>query len=434
MEITANGGYDYQFVDTPPDRLICVICHLPSREPHMSECCGHVFCKSCLDRAKATQYTACSMCKDKCFITFCNKQINREVQGLFAYCINKEKGCEWKGEVKDIRNHLENNNGCQMEEVECPNQCSMKVQRRHLSSHINADCQYRKIECVYCHKKIKQEFINGVHLDECPKVPLPCPNGCKKKWKLLREDMEAHREVCPLELIQCQYHTVGCEVKMIRKRKRQHEDDKMKEHLEMMSVKLAKTEDRMTNLELMVHQLMGKTVGLDPPVTARWSVQLSAMETFRAYGSQICPVVTRMSGFNECGVNWYSDGFYSHFQGYRMCFNVDVPEIYGNEDPYISVNLYLTQGPHDMELSWPITERFEVTLLNQISNSEHRSVVLTYDDENLPDSAVNKVCNEDDDSAPVGCATFISWSEIHKSTNTCQFYRDDCLFFRVRKL
>ena len=29
------GGYDYKFVDNPPDRVICVICHLPSRNPRL---------------------------------------------------------------------------------------------------------------------------------------------------------------------------------------------------------------------------------------------------------------------------------------------------------------------------------------------------------------------------------------------------------------
>ena len=230
------------------------------------------------------------------------------------------------------------------------------------------------------------------------------------------------------------YHNVGCDVKMVRKRKKQHEDDKMKEHLQMTSAKLAKTEDRITNLELMVHQLMGKTVGIDPPITASWSVQLSAMSTFRAISSQICPVVFRMSSFNECGVDWYSGTFYSHFMGYKMCFNVDVPEIYGeNDNPYISVNLYLCKSLHDLELTWPLREKFEVALLNQLSDSEHHSVILTYD-ENLPDSAIYRVCYEDEDSMPVGNNTFITRSQIFRSTETCQFFRDDYLYFRVTKL
>ena len=435
MEITSQGGYDYAFVDVPPDRVICVICHLPSREAHMTECCGHVFCKSCLNRAKATQYTACSMCKHKEFNTFSNKQVSREVQGLRVYCANKEKGCDWRGEVKDIKDHLKSSDGCQMEDIDCPNQCSMKLKRRLLTKHVEVECQYRKVECAYCHEKIKQQFMSDIHLNECPKFPLLCPNGCKRKEKILREDMEAHRNTCPLELISCQYHKVGCGARIMRKRKKQHEDDKMKEHLQMATGKLAKTEERVSNLELMVHQLMGKTVGLNPPVTAAWSVQLTAMETFRAYGLRTCPVIVRLSDFSEVGVDWYSGTFYSHFQGYKIYLNVDIPELY-TEDPstlYISVNLFLAKGPHDLQLKWPLRAKFEVALLNQLSDSEHHSMVLTFH-EDLPRSTVYRVCHEDDDSTPVGYSNFISWSDLRKSTNTCQFYRDECLYFRVIKL
>ena len=61
------GGYDYDFVDTPHDRYTCKICHLPSRDPHLSECCGHLFCKTSLDnihRAPAIT-NACPICHDE---------------------------------------------------------------------------------------------------------------------------------------------------------------------------------------------------------------------------------------------------------------------------------------------------------------------------------------------------------------------------------
>ena len=38
------GGHDYDFVEMPPDRLVCKICHFPSRDPYLSVCCGHAYC------------------------------------------------------------------------------------------------------------------------------------------------------------------------------------------------------------------------------------------------------------------------------------------------------------------------------------------------------------------------------------------------------
>ena len=56
----------------------------------------------------------------------------------------------------------------------------------------------------------EHQFIEGQHKEECPKIPLLCPNKCRKVKNLLRKDMEAHRKECPLEMIQCEYHSVGC--------------------------------------------------------------------------------------------------------------------------------------------------------------------------------------------------------------------------------
>ena len=43
--------------------------------------------------------------------------------------------------------------------------------------------------------------------------------------------MEAHSKECPLEMVQCEYHNVECEERMMRKRKREHEEEKMEQHL-----------------------------------------------------------------------------------------------------------------------------------------------------------------------------------------------------------
>ena len=66
-----GGGYDFQFVTTPADWLICNVCHYPSREPYLSGCCSHIFCKSCLEAAKrATTITdACPICRCEEFVT-----------------------------------------------------------------------------------------------------------------------------------------------------------------------------------------------------------------------------------------------------------------------------------------------------------------------------------------------------------------------------
>jgi len=103
-EVT-DGGYDYQFVETPPHILICKICHFPSREPCLSECCGHTFCKSCIDHVKKAIVLypcLCPMCRSKQLTVFRNKQNERVIKSLHVYCSNKERGCEWQEEINNI--------------------------------------------------------------------------------------------------------------------------------------------------------------------------------------------------------------------------------------------------------------------------------------------------------------------------------------------
>ena len=48
--------------------------------------------------------------------------------------------------------------------------------------------------------------------------------------------MEAHRKECPLEVIQCEYYSVGCNYKRLKLAHvefEQHDNEKMKEHLMM---------------------------------------------------------------------------------------------------------------------------------------------------------------------------------------------------------
>ena len=447
---SSDGGYDYQFVDTPLDRVVCVICHLPSRDPHMTECCGHVFCKSCLDKAKATRYASCSMCKDDDFNTFCNKQINREVKGLHVYCTNKEKGCEWKGEVRDISIHLGNNDGCQFEEAECPNGCKELIQRQFLANHIKSECLHRVVECQYCCDKVKLLLVDGAHLEECPKLPLPCPNSCGKVEMILREDMEAHRKDCPLEVIQCEYHNVGCDVRMPRKRQREHDKENMEKHLRMAKVELTSAKDelastkselefRVNNLESMIKILTASgsfnisAVSFNPSLVAsqaRWSMQLAAMEPRSLLENQTCPVIMQFTDFHafeneSCDWNRH---FFSHERGYRMEISLG-PDLGSGQ---VGVFLYVSKGPYDENLRWPLRGKFQITLLNQVTDDEHVTVTLTYDDDTPDDCAGRLESDYDDCDFLDSC--LITSRNLHKTIPTRAYLKNDCILVKVCKI
>ena len=325
-----TGGYDYQFVQTPPDMLICKICHLPSRQPYLTGCCGHTFCKSCVECLKESTIlpSTCPVCRSEQFTHFPNKQNERVIKSLHVFCSSKEKGCEWQGEINDIsshlddclfeevicpyncnailwrkcvNDHLENDcprrkvscqychitdelqyikeshmekclkfplpcpNGCKtsdilredvdnhrgvcpLQEVGCPNECGATLHRQDCDKHINNECPSRKISCQYCQSMGDQHFIEGQHVELCPKFPLVCPNKCEAKG-IFREDMETHKMECPLEVVQCGYRNVGCKAVMGRKDLKKHNQEEMEEHLSLTMSELVSTRGKLTATE-----------------------------------------------------------------------------------------------------------------------------------------------------------------------------------------
>ena len=51
-------------------------------------------------------------------------------------------------------------------------------------------------------------------------------------------DMHEHRSRCPLEVINCEYETMGCEVRMTRQTQQEHNKEKMEYHLHLTKCKL----------------------------------------------------------------------------------------------------------------------------------------------------------------------------------------------------
>ena len=519
-----NGGYDYQFVDPPLDMFLCKICHLPSKDPRLSVCCGHTFCNSCLDALKQTirrlsfsEDVVCPMCRSEDFSTVVNKQNERAIKSLRVFCTNKDKGCEWQGELHSLTRHFENRDGCSFEEVKCANDCGILLQRQHLPSHVDNECPYRGVLCQYCSMVGRYHYITGLHFEQCDKVPLSCPNGCGvdsllrenievhrktcpleltecpndcgevlQHWYLTnhistecprrevncqycqisgeyqliegqhkeecpkvplccpnecdivsipREDMESHRLGCPLEVIECKYHNMGCHVTMIRKDRHLHEKEKMEEHLQLTKCELMETkvkyETKTAELETKINNLESALQQNRIPMKllfGDWVTQLHTRAMQLSSGDQVLPVIVRMSGYTqkkENNVDWYSDPFYTHKKGYKIQLNVVSNGYNSAKDTHLSVYLYLMEGLYDENLPWPLTGNFKVTLLNQISDTDHHTVTDGIDD-------TNQVVSIDDfDAIDVWHQPqFIKSAVLQRS----KYLKKDSLFFEVSKV
>ena len=414
--IQQYGGYQFELVqkfdDNMEDILMCMICHLPSRDPQLSSCCGHTFCKSCLDSIKQfgrTRSTSvCPVCRDKAFQAFPNKQADRKIRRLDVFCSNKEKGCEWHGEINDVEVHLNNtnnNNGCQYEDVECVHGCGKRLQRQYIMKHMEIECLHRTVDCQYCSLSGIHNFITGAHKEECPKVVISCPNGCEVN-DILREEMDEHKGVCPLEVISCKYIKLGCKTKMAREEENKHGKEKMEEHLFLAIDKLERLENAVSHLENFMSQL-------------KWSSYLTSLV---ASGSQTAPITIMITGFAYKKIErirWESAYFFTEDEGHEMFIKITFARVF--------LKVYLSLGPNkdSDDLDWPLRGRFDIVILNQISDNKHYSRKIVYDDR-CSDAVAGLDATES-----WGISHFISYDQLCKASATCQYVKEDCLYIKV---
>ena len=98
--------------------------------------------------------------------------------------------------------------------------------------------------CQYCGKTGNKEEILKKHKEHCPQYPLPCPNGCELGVSP-SVGIAEHKKLCPLELIQCDYHDIGCKGLIARKELKDHYKQNVPDHLGLVKHSLASVVDKM---------------------------------------------------------------------------------------------------------------------------------------------------------------------------------------------
>ncbi|XP_019853780.1 PREDICTED: uncharacterized protein LOC100640627 [Amphimedon queenslandica] len=170
---------ELSFVKEVPDQIEieCPVCLHILKDPHQVSCCGRNFCKSCIERIKASNGSCPTcMCKEERYQSFEDKNIGRIINGLQVYCTNMMEGCQWKGDLKNISTHLSKEireGECQFEEVKCRyDDCQIRDQRLHLNIHEKEGCDQRPDICEHCYVRGTYFFITFLHMEFCSKYPL----------------------------------------------------------------------------------------------------------------------------------------------------------------------------------------------------------------------------------------------------------------------
>ena len=143
MATVPKKGYDCEFISEVPDDYKCPICKCVFRDPHRVSCCEEEYCKECIEQV-ITDDKPCPNPKCGCndyISTSEAMRTRRQVDQLRCHCSNRREGCEWKGELQELNDHLNENptnenqlNGCDFTPVHC-RWCQEILPRNEIGEH-----------------------------------------------------------------------------------------------------------------------------------------------------------------------------------------------------------------------------------------------------------------------------------------------------------
>ena len=475
-----QGGFDCEFTHHPPETVQaeCPVCLLVLREPYQVSCCGYTFCQTCIERVQLRK-TACPTCNVAEFSVFEDKRLKRSLYSYRVWCSHEKEGCQWTGELGELDKHLNENPilgrqfvGCELVEVEC-NDCGKSLKRRHFKAH---QLEQHPFNCQYCHDyESYYEDVVKNHWPECGCRPVPCPNECGVYPE--RQNFDHHlSKDCPLTVVNCDFHYAGCEVQLPRKDMPAHLAENLVAHMAHLLAytekTLAEKDQQITQLrsemeakleacQRKIHQLetgnktqqetlsettnrlrrtqseVQKDLFLTVESLKREVAELRSKQeedscTLRSLQSHIgvIPIDFTMTEFRKHrkrDEKWFSEPFYTHTRGYKMCLCVYANGVSAAKGTYVSVYGHIMKGPFDDHLKWPFRGDITLQLVNQIHDEGHLTHII-----NFSTADASRVTTGERAESGWGISEFLPHNELgYDRAKNRHFFKDDCLCFRV---
>ena len=464
-----RGGYDCEFVKPPSvdfPQTDCPVCLLVLREPHQASCCGTSYCEACVKRVKEDK-KCCPTCNEADFTIFPDKRLKRSLYALNVYCCQRRGGCEWEGELGELERHLNLQPppekllvGCQFAEVDCT-YCIQPFKRRFFQAHQSDDCSKRPYSCKHCNKYVATfEEVTQNHWLMCPFFPLSCPNNCE--LVLQRQEMEHHlSQNCPLTLVQCDFHVVGCQMQLTKKDMPSHISENLTRHMSLLQahMMLHPGENMATYLWLMVgsvQKLAMENVNVHSELheaqqqlreskerVAQLEAKVAAQNEKIAAHQQTLEKVTytgtlpfefTMNEFEQHKMacdEWHSPPFYTHTHGYKICIKLCANGLKSANGTHVSVHGCLMCGEFDDDLQWPFQGSITIQLLNQLEDGNHHTRTINFASTGDP-NVISRVTSGKRAGSGSGWDTFISHAQLNLNTvKNSQFLKNNQLKFRV---
>ena len=248
-------------------------------------------------------------------------------------------------------------------------------------------------------------------------------DGCEWTGELgqldahLNEDPQPGKELqgCVMATISCNFHHVGCTVKLPRKDMSEHLREDLITHMSLLAASHAQLMKENQYLKDKIQQLRFESTPERLPCT---SIPLS-------------PSILTLTNFQhrkKQKKGWFSPPVYTHHHGYKICLAV-VPDGQGiGKGTHVSVYINFMKGEFDDSLKWPFRGTIWIQLLDQGTGMIHKLVMLSYT-ESVDSTYCSRVTEGSLCRWGLGVPRLIAHSDLEP-----KYLQNDTLLFQIPRV
>ena len=315
------------------------------------------------------------MCKNADFSTFHDKKLQRAINELQVQCTYRERGCTWTGELGKLDKHFnwdDLSSGCKFADIQCEFSsvgCETQMTYNDMMVHMK-EAQPHHIQLLTEKVEEQESKINQLHSE------------LQNSKELLMQIQQQVRRVAP----------------------------HLPSHDEKFHQLMEESRELTQLLDTPISELVQKSLQ-----TAKPSQRISADFSFTMEDFDL---------HKRTNAEWYSEPFYTHKQGYKMCVRINANGYEWVKDTHVSLYTCMLKGEYDDELSWPFRGEIAVELLSQDpTHREGNHYTIQYDD-NVRDRFARRV-TVGERSPGWGNHTFLPHFKLGP------YLKDDCLKIRI---
>ena len=388
------AGVECEFVEKPPKAVQseCPICLLVLREPYQATCCGKSFCKECIEQIKVRNGT-CPTCKTDNFFSYPNKGLQQSLNDFEVYCSHKSKGCEWRGELRELDKHLNSDppadkslEGCPFTVIKCPLSCASckkGVCRKDVKAHVND-------------KLLNHVLAQNVQMQSIERR-LEEVIGTNAQLTMQIQEVLGVNTQLTMEL------------------------QNVKKHKQRLEHRVTELEERVNKLE--VNQPSASKPAPDQPSASK---QPSTYRTGTVKPRGVEFTMTRFEEYKREDDSWYSPHFYTHPGGYKMCLKVIPNGDTDGKSTHLAVRICMMKGESDNQLKWPFKGDITVELLSQ-EDEDHFVKLVPF--KNATARSCSRVVEGERVEYPWGFSQFLPHTKLKP-----KYLKNDSIKLRIKKI